>query len=280
MPVGIDQEVVMRTLSELKQNQRQMWATGDFPSMVEKIASVGVGVVERTGVKPGEDVLDVACGTGNAARPAARAGARVTGLDLTPELLDAGRREAAEEGVEVSFVEGDAESLPFEDASFDVVLSTFGCMFAPDHAAAASEIARVLRPGGRIGLANWTPEGEVGDFFRTVAQHAPPPPEVAESPPLLWGTEQHVLELFAGKGIDFEFGRRNVRFAFDSADDSVVYFETKFGPVIKARERLEPEGRWQALRDDLLRLFERHDVGEGDDLEYDSEYLVVLGRKS
>ena len=270
----------MEALTGIKAMQRETWATGDYPSMVEKIASAGQTVVERAGVREGDRVLDVACGTGNATIPAARTGATAIGLDLTPELLEAGRKSAAEAGVEIEWVEGDAEDLPFDDQSFDVVLSTFGCMFAPRHDVTAAEIARVLRPGGRVAMASWTPEGQVGQFFRTTAKHAPPPPEIAASPPPLWGTEHHVLELFDGTGVDFDFERLMVQFEFESADETLEYFETRFGPVIKAKQRLEPEGKWQALRDDMKRLFESYDSGEGDTLKYGAEYLLALGRKA
>src|SRR5919198_1239354 len=162
---------------------RTMWGSGNYAAVAERISESGELVVERAGVEPGMDVLDVACGTGNASIPAAEAGARVTGLDITPELFAAGRERAAKAGVEIEWVEGDAESLPFDDESFDVVLSTFGCMFAPRQDLAAREIARVLRPGGRIGICSWTDEGSVGDFFRTVSAHtSPPPPPIA--PPI------------------------------------------------------------------------------------------------
>ena len=152
----------------------------------------------------GDDlVLDVACGNGNATIPAAKTGATTTGLDLTPELLEAGREAAAEAGVEIDWVEGDAQDMPFDDASFDVVTSVFGCMFAPDQRRAAAEIARVLRPGGRMVVCAWTPEGNMGKMFMTVAAHRPPPPEGFQ-PPVLWGNEEHVRELFDGTGVNPE----------------------------------------------------------------------------
>lgn len=153
----------MDEIVEYKQHNRAMWAAGDYAAVQEHIKEVGERIVHRVGVRPGEDVLDVACGPGNAAIPAAVAGARVTGVDLTPELFEPGRKLAAEAGVQVEWVEGDAEALPVDDASVDVVLSTFGAMFAPRHDVTAREIARVLRPGGRLGLCNWTPEGSVGE---------------------------------------------------------------------------------------------------------------------
>lgn len=267
----------MDSLQQLKQAHRSTWSAGDYDAVAEKVWEVGTRIVSRVGVSAGDEVLDVACGTGNAAIPAAAAGARVTGVDLTPELFEAARARASEAGVEVEWVEGDAEALAFDDASFDVVLSTFGCMFAPRHEVAAAELARVLRPGGRMGLCNWTPEGSIGAFFRTVAGHMPPPPPDF-SPPPLWGTEDHVRELFEGTGVELELDRETVGLRFDSIEDAVAMYETKFGPVIKAREALEPEGKWQALREDLASTFEAsNSAAEG--VELPAEYLVVLGRR-
>ena len=158
---------------EARERARATWAAGDYDAIVDYIWGVGGDLVDRVGVGDGDRVLDVACGTGNAAIPAAQRGGEVTGLDLTPELLERGRRRAQKEGVTIDWVEGDAEALPFDDASFDVMLSTFGCMFAPRHQVAAAEIARVLAPGGRIGIAAWTPDGTIGDFFRSLSASRP-----------------------------------------------------------------------------------------------------------
>jgi SAM-dependent methyltransferase len=259
-------------LARIKQGARTTWAAGDFPAVARlTLWEVGPRIVAAVGVQPGEKTLDVACGTGNAAIRAAGAGAQVTGVDLTPELFDAARLEAVEAGVTVDWVQGDAEELPFEDEAFDVVLSTFGCMFAPRHAVAASEIARVLRPGGRIGITAWTPEGGMGSFFRTVGAYMPPPPPIAQ-PPALWGTEDHVRELFAESGIELEFRRETVEQAeFDSTDQAIDYLSTRFGPMIMAREMLTAAGRWDDLRADLIGLYERDEP---------MEYLVTLGVKA
>jgi len=260
-------------LDQMKRATRATWAAGDYDAVaLRQLWPVGERVVRLAGVAPGEDVLDVACGTGNAAIRAAQAGADVVGVDLTPELFEAGRRHAAEAGVRVEWVEGDAEALPAEDESFDVVLSVFGCMFAPRHRLAAGEIARVLRPGGRLCIAAWTPEGAVGEMFRTLGGHLPPPPPFAE-PPLLWGTEDHVRELFEESGVEVEFARETVDFAeFASIDEELEFSATKFGPMLMARRLLEPQGRWQALLDDFRRLIE---TSSGP-----AEYLVTSGRRT
>jgi len=250
---------------------RLVWEKGDFGAVAPMVWDVGEVVLGHVGVEQGERVLDVACGTGNAAIRAAQRGGTVTGLDIVPALLDQGRALAAEAGVEVEFVEGDAEDLRFEDASFDVVLSTFGCMFVPDHMRAASEIARVLRPDGRIGIASWTPEGLTGQFNKITASYMPPPEGF--QPPILWGSEDHVRELFAGTGLDLEFAREDTKImAFDSAEEGVSLMETKFGPVVTAKQALEPEGKWEALRAEMVAFFDEHrDDGV--------EYLLVTGTK-
>ena len=208
-------------------------------------------------------MLDVACGNGNAAIAAARAGGIATGVDITPELLDAARGVAPD----IEWIEGDAQDLPFDDDSFDVVLSTFGSMFAPDHRRAADEITRVVRPGGRIAIASWTPEGSIGDFFRTVAKHAPPPPGDS---PLLWGTEEHVRELFPESVLSFE--RQAVRFDFGSAQAAAEFYFVNFGPIVMARARAADEG---ALLDDLRAMFAGHGADDG---PYPGEYLMAVGR--
>jgi SAM-dependent methyltransferase len=259
-------------LAEFKQRTRATWAAGDFPEVAKReLWDVGARIVQRVGIGKGEKVLDVACGSGNVAIRAAQAGGQVVGVDLTPELFDAGRRMAREAGVSVDWVEGDAEALPFEDESFDVVLSTFGAMFAPRHEVAAAELARVLRPGGRLALCNWTPEGTQGDFFRTVGAHLPPGPSFAQ-PPLLWGLPDHVRSLFAGTGVQLEFDSDTAEGAFfDSGDAALDFFSTNFGPLMMLRGLLESQGTWAGVRDELLEIYDRHEP---------AEYLIVLGRKS
>jgi ubiquinone/menaquinone biosynthesis C-methylase UbiE len=258
-------------LDQVKQGARAGWAAGDYPAIAQRqLWPVGERIVRRAAVGPADDVLDVGCGTGNAALRAAQAGARVVGVDLTPELLEEGARLAEQLGVEVQWVEGDAEALPMEDASFDVVVSVFGCMFAPRHRLAAAELARVLRPGGRLAVSAWTPDGAMGEFFRTLGGHLPPPPDFVQ-PPLLWGSEEHVSDLFADAGVEVEFAREFVEFPRMPVDEEIEFATSKFGPLILARRMLEPQGRWPALIDDLRRLLEN---------PRPAEYLVTTGVKS
>ena len=272
-PPGVPTVTGMTTLDELKAQARMTWAAGDFATIARtQLWPVGERLVKRVGIGRGEDVLDVACGTGNAAIRAAQAGGRVVGVDLTPELFVPGAKAAAEAGVTVEWVEGDAEALPFDDARFDVVLSTFGCMFAPRHRVAAAELARVLRPGGRLGVCSWTPEGIQGDFFRTLGAYAPPMPDNA-SPPLLWGTEAHVRDLFAGTGVHLEFERETVLGEeFPSGRAAVEFASTTFGPLLMLRGRLEAQGTWDGVRDELAAIHDRR--GQA------GEYLVTVGRKA
>jgi SAM-dependent methyltransferase len=192
-------------------------------------------------------------------------------VDLTPELLEAGRALAADEGVEIDWIEGDAEALPVESESFDVVVSVFGCMFAPRHDVAARELARALRRGGRFCVCAWTPEGAMGEFFRTLVGYLPPPPPGVAQPPLLWGSEDHVRGLFADTGIELEFERETIDFPRGSLDEEIEFATTKFGPLIMARRVLEPQGRWDELLADMRRLLQDPRPGE---------YLVTTGRKS
>jgi SAM-dependent methyltransferase len=259
-------------LAAIKRGARSTWAAGDYGAVAQRqLWEVGERIVRRVGVLPGEDVLDVACGTGNAAIRAAQAGGRVAGVDLTPELFDDARRLAADAGVDVEWVQGDAEALPFDDESFDTVLSTFGCMFAPRHGVTAAEIARVLRPGGRIGITAWTPNGPVSEFFRSLAAYLPPPSPLAQ-PPALWGDETHAAALFADTGIELTFESGSVAAPqFDSAEDSVEFFTTNFGPLMVAKEHAEASGRWPELHEKLVEFHSR---------EEEAEYLVILGRKA
>jgi SAM-dependent methyltransferase len=267
-----DMTVVDRdSLGEIKRRSRATWGAGDYDAFVDDIWSAGGEVTRRAGVGPGDRVLDVACGTGNAAIQAAQAGGSVVGLDLTPELFDDARRRAIQSGVEVEWVEGDAEGIPYDAESFDVVLSTFGVMFAPRHAVAAAEIVRVLRPGGRIGLASWDPEGTAGELFRTMARYLPPPPPVAE-PPLSWGTEAHVRELLEDR-IDLEFSRAHIGRSLDlDVPAAVDRFLGGFPTMQTARALLEPQGLWDAAEADVRPVIAAM-------LTEPNSYLVVSGTK-
>ena len=262
-----------------KDRHRATWAAGDYAAVAERLVlDLGRRIVARVGVGPESQVLDVATGTGNAAIPAAAAGARVIGLDLVPELLAVAARRAEDAGVDVEWVQGDAEDLPFEDGRFDVVLSTLGVQFAPDHRRSARELARVSRVGGRIGLCNWTPEGYIGRLFATLAPYLPPPPAGA-SPPPLWGSERHVEELFAGTGVRLEFARATVDFAHDSPAAFIDFMAAEYGPLVKAREALAPQGRWDDLRADLVALGESMNAADDGRFLVPSEYLLVVGER-
>jgi ubiquinone/menaquinone biosynthesis C-methylase UbiE len=265
-------------LNEAKQQARKMWASGEYAEIVEKIADAGRTTVAAAEIGGEDKVLDVGCGTGNATIPAAQTGADVTGLDLTPRLLEEGRAAAAEAGVEIDWIEGDAEQLPFEDGEFDAVVSVFGCMFAPDHRAAATELARVVKPGGRLAVAAWTPEGSIGRFFVTVAGHMPPPPEGFQ-PPILWGSEDHIRELFDGTGIELDFKQAKVEFEGDSPEEFMAEYERKLPPIVTAKVMLEPEGKWEALRADLLELYKSENLAEDGSYRSDGEYLLTTGKK-
>lgn len=262
------------TREEFKARQRAMWAAGDYPTLSEQIAEVGELLVERVAVTAGMRVLDVACGTGNAALPAARRGARVTGLDLVPALLRAGREKAERAGLAVDWVEGDAESLPFDNASFDRVLSTFGHMFAPRHRATADEMARVCRRGGLVGICCWTPEGVTGDVFRAIGAYLPPPPEFA-SPPLLWGTEEHVREMWPGAQ-ELEFERHSATIEWDSVESWADYFLERFGPLVTARQMLGD--RFSELRAEIVAAWRARNEAEDGRLVLPQEYLLAVAR--
>jgi SAM-dependent methyltransferase len=269
------------TVSELKARHRAMWASGDYPSMVETfLLPLGPRLVEACGIGPDMRVLDVAAGTGNASIPAARRGASVTASDLTPELLEAGRRRAEAEGVELDWVEGDAEDLPFDDGSFDVVMSSIGAMFAPRHADVASELVRVCRPGGTIGLLSWTPEGMLGALFRTMGPFAPPPPPGAQPPPL-WGSEAHLRELF-GDRLELHRQERAVLeiTAFARPRDYGEHFKARYGPTIAARANARKDGREAEFDDALDRFCDDWNRGTPDRARFEMAYRVAVGRRA
>lgn len=267
--------------SELKGRHRKMWASGDYPRMVETfLLPLGPRLVEACGIGPGMKVLDVAAGTGNASIPAAAAGAEVTASDLTPELFEAGRERADAEGVELQWVEADAESLPFEDGSFDVVMSSIGAMFAPRHQKVADELVRVCRPGGTIGMLNWTPEGMIGDLFRTMGPFAPPPPPGAQPPPL-WGSEDHMRELFGERVNWRSLDRENLKItAFQKPGDYGEHFKAYYGPTIVTRANAAKEGREGELDKVLDDFCHRWNRGSEEKARFEPEYIVAVGSRA
>jgi SAM-dependent methyltransferase len=263
-------------IEQLKDRARKTWAAGDFDDIALMFPEVGPRIAEAAEVEPGMTVLDVACGTGAATIPAASAGGVCTGLDLIPAMFDAARAHAAEAGVEIDWVEGDAEDLPFDDASFERVMSQFGVMFAPQHAVAAAELARVTAPDGLIVLASWTPEGMVGDMFKIIGRYLPPPPAGAQ-PPVLWGNEDHVRSLLEPHGVELTFDRPLATFRGTDVEELVSRFETNYGPLKMARAAVGDD--WPELRNELYGLFERASRPEAGGVAAPSEYLLVRGRK-
>jgi SAM-dependent methyltransferase len=250
---------------------KTMWGSGNYAAVAEKISQAGELVIERCGLEPGMDLLDVACGTGNATIPAARAGARATGLDFSPELLAIARERASDAMVEVEWVEGDAQELPFEDASFDRVISTFGHMFAPDHRRTADEMRRVCRPGGTIAVACWTPEGAIGRMFATLAELVPPPP--GGTPPLLWGTEEHHRELLG----DGSFERHEIEWEDESVESYAQFMLESFGPLLNARELLAE--RESELDEGFRAFLARENLNDDGTLRFRGEYLLGVVRR-
>ncbi len=266
----------MPDLAAIKARQQQTWATGDFAVVASIINIVGETLCEAVDLRPGWAVLDVATGSGNAALAAARRFCEVTGVDFVPALLERGRERAAAERLPVTFLEGDAEALPFPDAAFDAVLSTFGVMFAPDQERAAAELLRVCRPGGKIGLANWTPDGLAAELFRTVGRHVPPP--LGLRPPTLWGTEERLRELFGDRIGSLELRRRTAVQRFRSPQHWLEVFRTYFGPTARAFEAVGPRGE-EALARDLLALVERFNRSGDATLVLPSDYLEVVATR-
>jgi SAM-dependent methyltransferase len=263
---------------------KTMWGSGNYAAVAERITEAGEVVVDRAGVEPGMDVLDVACGTGNATIPAAKAGARVTGLDFSPALLAIARERSADAMVEIDWVEGDAQELPFEDASYDHVVSTFGHMFAPDHARTAAEMKRVLKPGGAIAAACWTPEGSIGRMFRTIAELVPPPPDA--TPAILWGTEAHVRELWGdaglaqaaggARGAALVFERHEIEWTDESPESYAQFMLESFGPLLNAREVLAD--RESELDEALTNFLRTENLADDGTLRFRGEYLLLVVR--
>ncbi|WP_225590843.1 class I SAM-dependent methyltransferase [Pseudoxanthomonas sp. PXM03] len=263
----------MPDMDALKHRQQAAWSSGNYAVVGTTLQIVGERLAEAVDLRWDERVLDVAAGNGNATLAAARRGGQVVSTDYVPALLDLGQARAEAEQLQVAFAEADAEALPFADASFDVVLSTFGVMFTPDHARAAGELARVCRPGGRIGLANWTPEGFIGQMFKVLGRHIAPPAGV--QPPSLWGTAAHVQSLFGDTAGAIGVTARMFNFRYRSAAHMIDVFRTWYGPVQKAFQAL-PADRAAELEQDLHALMERMDRGNGNGLVIPSEYLEIV----
>jgi len=272
----IDTPSAAPDFAAIKQRQQATWASGDFAVIGTTLQIVGESLAEAADVRAGERVLDVAAGNGNATLAAARRFAEVTSTDYVPALLDKGRQRAEAEGLAVRFQEADAEALPFADASFDVVLSTFGVMFTPEHGRAARELLRVVRPGGRIGLANWTPDGFIGQLFKVVGAHVPPPAGVKS--PALWGTESHIVELFGPKAAQIRCERRHFSFRYRSAAHWVQVFRDFYGPTHKAFAALDDAAR-PALERDITALLGRLNTAGPSSLVVPGEYLEIVVTK-
>jgi ubiquinone/menaquinone biosynthesis C-methylase UbiE len=258
-----------------------MWALGDYHRFAkELIWGFGPELVEACAIGPGQRVLDVAAGTGNVAIRAAAAGAEVVAVDITPEQFEAGRREAAEHGVEVEWVEGDAAALPFGDREFDVVTSAAGAIFAPDHRAVADELVRVCRPGGTIGMINFTPGGMADDFFAVFARYAPPPPNGA-LPPILWGSEEHVRELFGDRVDRLELTRKGyVERSPAGPREFCDFYKQTFGPIVGLYASVPSEAGEAIDRDFLEFAIRRGRAGADGRTEYDVDYLLLVARVS
>jgi ubiquinone/menaquinone biosynthesis C-methylase UbiE len=260
-------------LEVIKEKQQKTWASGNYAVIGNQLVIMGERLCEAVDVRSGQKVLDVATGSGNTAISAARRYCDVTGIDYVPELIEQAKERAGAERLGMTFEVGDAENLPYPDASFDVVLSTVGVMFAPDQEKTAGELLRVCKPGGKVGLANWTPDGFVGNMFRTVGKHVPPPPGI--KPPPLWGTEERLQELF-GEGVSsLRTTRRSYAFRFLSAEHIIDVFRTYYGPVHKAFESLDAAGQ-DALARDLEELVHNWNTSGDETVVAPSDYLEVV----
>jgi ubiquinone/menaquinone biosynthesis C-methylase UbiE len=257
----------------IKTRQQATWSSGDYAKVGGTIVLLAEHLCEAVDLRPGQRVLDVATGSGNTALAAARRFCDVTGVDYVPELLARGRERAAAEHLTIDFREGDAEALPFDDASFDVVLSTVGAMFAPNQERTADELTRVCRPGGKIGMVNWTPEGFIGQLFKLTGSYVPPPPGLKG--PVQWGNEARLQELFADRVSSIHAERRDFTMRYPSADFWVEYFRTYYGPTVKAFETLDDAGR-EAYARDLLALIERFNRSGDGTMIVPCEYLEVV----
>lgn len=260
-------------LAAVKARQHGAWSAGDYAVVGTTLQIVGEQLCEALDLRPGSAVLDVAAGNGNATLAAARRWCDVTSTDYVPALLERARARAAADGLTITFREADAEALPFPDASFDVVMSTFGVMFTPDQDKAASELLRVCKPGGKIGLSNWTPEGFIGQVFKTLGRHLPPPAGVKS--PVLWGTKARLDEMFGAGARDIAADPRMFMFRYRSARHWLDVFRTFYGPMLKAFEALDAKAQ-TALTDDLLALVGEYNLARDGTAAVPGEYLEIV----
>ena len=261
-------------MEALKAKLKVTWMSGDFEQIAKSYRLGAVEFVSRLALRPGERVLDVACGTGNLTIPAARTGAKVTGVDIAPNLLEQGRARAKAEDLAIQFDEGDAEDLPYEDASFDTVITMFGAMFAPWPETTTAELLRVCRPGGRIAMANWTPSGFIGQMFKSVGKHVSPPAGIPS--PVLWGEEGAIHERFNGSIVNLQLSRRFMTFNFPFSPPEVVEtFRLYYGPTYRAFASLDDAGQ-AALRQELDQLWLAHNQSLNGITRVESEYLEVV----
>jgi ubiquinone/menaquinone biosynthesis C-methylase UbiE len=263
-------------LAAVKTKQQAAWSSGDYALIGATLQIVGESLCEALDLRAGQTVLDVAAGNGNVTLAAARRWSDVTSTDYVPALLERGRARAAADGLKIEFKEADAEALPFKDNSFDVVVSTFGVMFTPNQDKAAAEMLRVCKPGGKIGLANWTPNGFIGQLFKTIGQHLPPPAGVKS--PLLWGTRERIQDMFGPKAASIETLPHNFMFRYRSAEHWIDVFKTYYGPMLKAFAALQPAAQ-QALHDDIVALIGRFNRSGDRTMVAPGEYLEVIVTK-
>jgi SAM-dependent methyltransferase len=269
----LDRPVETIDLTALKARQHGAWSSGDYAVVGTTLQIVGENLCEALDLRSSQKVLDVAAGNGNASLAAARRWCDVTASDYVPALLDRARERAAAERLDMDFREADAEALPFSDGSFDIVMSTFGVMFTPDQERAAAELARVCKRGGKIGLANWTPDGFIGQLFKTIGKHLPPPPGVKS--PALWGTPARIAELFEPHAACITSERRNFVFRYRSAEHWLAVFKGYYGPMLKAFAALKPIAQ-AALQSDLLALVDQFNRAVDGSMVVPSEYLEIV----